>query len=636
MMPLNNEQRAALWDRNGHPIGGHRILSARPGTGKTTTLTSYCVDLAQRWGTHHQPWQGIAMLSYTNVAKDELQDKIRKIGKAATLLQNPHFVGTVDAFINQHIFLPHGTKAMSSTDSNRPTLVGEPYQQWKSPTGLDNNRPDNAYKTMWFDCYSVGLHGQPFRIDKEPRPGVGPAKEVTTTSTARILAMKQHVWKRGLALQSDANYLAYQTLSSSPALARAITRRFPVLIIDEAQDLTEIQHAIVDLLVAAGLGHVILVGDENQAIYEWNTARPELFTTKATPTPPWTSASLTQSYRCSPAICETITTLAGDGSSLVPSSDGKNKTYPAPVIIQAMTTTDEAAEVNAAIDQLVSNLAGKTPHDGNHDNVKSLLILTRGSQHARQLEANYSGITTTPSHRTVWKQPLTRDFLKVIYHLSLHNQYAAFDAYENLLRKIGGHTTISEMRNAVRTEWNIADDASTEYRIALFEDLEKIKQRMLDRPFGRISDCVQILDLHLKAVTVAHVAEFKRDCADFKSEAKTKEDRLLSALFGVREARHWKRHEHHSDVQLAFATAHASKGETHDAVLLVTKKTAGSCGCPESAAAWRKIFQHPMTTCEAKRIIYVAMSRAAQNLMILTPAGADAPWRALTPNAATQ
>jgi hypothetical protein len=25
--------------------------------------------------------------------------------------------------------------------------------------------------TMWFDCYSVGLNGDPIRIDKEPRQG---------------------------------------------------------------------------------------------------------------------------------------------------------------------------------------------------------------------------------------------------------------------------------------------------------------------------------------------------------------------------------------------------------------------------------------------------------------------------------
>ncbi|MFI5937875.1 UvrD-helicase domain-containing protein [Actinoplanes sp. NPDC051494] len=524
---------------------------------------------------------------------------------------------------------------MGMLNSGRPTLVGEPYQQWKSPSGLDSNRPDSAYKTMWFDCYSVALNGHPFRIDKEPRPGVGPAQEVTTAKSARILAMKQHVWARGLALQSDANYLACQALSSSPALVRAVTRRFPVVIVDEAQDLTEIQHAIVNRLVAAGLEHAILVGDENQAIYEWNTARPELFTAKAAPTPPWTTASLTRSYRCSPAICQTLTTLAGDGSSLVPSDDGKNKTYAAPVIVQAMETTDESAEIKAAIDQLTISLAGKNPHNGNHDNVKSLLVLTRGSQHARQLEANYAGVATAPTHRTVWKQPLTRDFLKIVYHLSLHDHYVAFSAYENLLRKLGGHASTSEMRRAVRREWNIADDADTEYRITLFADLEKIRQRMLNQPLDKISDCVNILDVRLRGVTAGQVAEFKRDCAGFKSEAKTKEDRLLSALFGVREARKWRRHEYYPEVQVAFATAHSSKGETHDAVLLITKKTAGSCGCPESATAWRKIFQHPMNTCEAKRIIYVAMSRAAQHLMVLTPAGVDAPWRALTSHPAT-
>ena len=90
--------------------------------------------------------------------------------------------------------------------------------------------------------------------------------------------MKRHVWQHGLATQSDANYLTYKTVARSAILAQSVARRFPVLVIDEAQDLTAVQHALLTLLMAAGQRQVVLVGDEYQAIYEWNTARPQLFT----------------------------------------------------------------------------------------------------------------------------------------------------------------------------------------------------------------------------------------------------------------------------------------------------------------------------------------------------------------------
>lgn len=632
-MPLNSEQRAALWDLNGAPVRGHRLLSARPGTGKTTTLTSYCIDLAERWAQHHQPWQGIAMLSYTNVAKDELQHKIHRTGKAAALLRYPHFVGTVDAFVNQYLFLPNANRAMGFA-GDRPRLVGEPYQQWKNP-GRWSTTPDGEFSTIWFDCYTIGLDGLPIRIDEDrrlvgnqARPGGIQAKKVTDGNTSKIRAMKDRVWAHGLALQSDANYLAHQAVTTSPALTNAITRRFPVIIVDEAQDLTEVQHALLDHLVAAGHLHIVLVGDENQAIYEWNTARPELFTAKAT-RPLWTPTALTQTYRCSPSICEALTALADDGSRLTPADDGKNKAYPAPVIVHEMGSDDEAAEIRAAVDQLADSLAGEAPHDGNDGDVKSLLVLTRGATHSRQLEASYSGLDTTTPERTVWRHPLTRDFLKVIHHLAIANHHGAVEAYESLLRKLGDHASAADSRTALRRDWGMADDAETPYRIALFDDLSVLKKKLDAQPCVRISDCSVVCDVSLRAVSSERLSEFRTDCLSFRSEAMKKQNRLVSSLFSARESRNWRSHPRLDNVRLAFATAHASKGETHDAVLLVTKKKVASCGCPQSAATWTNILGHAMAECETKRIVYVAMSRAAQRLTILAPTGAAAPWREL-------
>jgi DNA helicase II / ATP-dependent DNA helicase PcrA len=202
--------------------------------------------MAAIWRRRHEPWQGVAVLSCTNVAKDEVEAGLRRGSAACTLLQHPHFVGTL-AFVNQYLFLPHSAATMGFSGA-RPTLVGEPSHQWRAPWSLHSASPEGAYKPMFFDCYTIDRDGRPLRVDATPRSmgSASPvaAQQVSPSNLKKITTMKQFVWGQGMALQADANYLAYQTLLSRPELA-------------------------------AALAHVVLVGDENQANYEWNTANPD-------------------------------------------------------------------------------------------------------------------------------------------------------------------------------------------------------------------------------------------------------------------------------------------------------------------------------------------------------------------------
>ena len=66
-------------------------------------------------------------------------------------------------------------------------------------------------------------------------------------------------------------------LLEQPVVAQGLARRFPVVMVDEAQDTSRVQMRILDALIAAGLGEVMLVGDPYQAIYEWRDAEPRLF-----------------------------------------------------------------------------------------------------------------------------------------------------------------------------------------------------------------------------------------------------------------------------------------------------------------------------------------------------------------------
>ncbi len=67
---------------------------------------------------------------------------------------------------------------------------------------------------------------------------------------------------------------AYNILRKDPGVLAYFQNRYPYICVDEAQDTSKIQHAIIALL-AAGTGNLFMVGDEDQSIYGFRAAYPE-------------------------------------------------------------------------------------------------------------------------------------------------------------------------------------------------------------------------------------------------------------------------------------------------------------------------------------------------------------------------
>ena len=80
-----------------------------------------------------------------------------------------------------------------------------------------------------------------------------------------------------------------------------------VLIVDEAQDLAELNWRLIEKLMAA-TPMIYIAGDDDQAIYEWNGARPDRFISMQGKT-----IVLEQSYR----IPKTVHALANKISSRI-------------------------------------------------------------------------------------------------------------------------------------------------------------------------------------------------------------------------------------------------------------------------------------------------------------------------------
>ncbi len=293
------------------------VVKACPGSGKTFSVTARLAKLIKNNSLDRH--QGIATLSFTNTACEEIRKSI-KDNFGIEDVSYPHYIGTLDSFINNYIFLPYGHLFMKCT--SRPEIVGTEYNKWynydhtKTRSVKRKGHDIVVYRdpNYYFDKVSFSINNTLLRLMSYQSYHFGKAdwedpylkgSKKLKKIISDLFEMKYAHFNEGRATQSDANYIALQVLAKYPSIAKNIANRFPTLIIDEAQDTTTIQMAIIDSLDNAGMKSMMLIGDPDQAIFEWNTADPSLFLHKCH-SGNWTRLELFENRRSSDNICTVI------------------------------------------------------------------------------------------------------------------------------------------------------------------------------------------------------------------------------------------------------------------------------------------------------------------------------------------
>ena len=103
-------------------------------------------------------------------------------------------------------------------------------------------------------------------------------RELDKTADMKISAIYKEyntwLWEQKLMDYDDQMVYAYTMLQRFPELLRLYQDKFPYLCVDEAQDTSKIQHAIIALL-SSRTENLFMVGDEDQSIYGFRAAYPE-------------------------------------------------------------------------------------------------------------------------------------------------------------------------------------------------------------------------------------------------------------------------------------------------------------------------------------------------------------------------
>jgi DNA helicase-2/ATP-dependent DNA helicase PcrA len=237
-------------------------MLAGPGSGKTKTLTLKMARMLDE--DVHEP-RGIACITYNNECARELETRLSDLdiepgGRV--------FIGTVHSFSLTQIILPYAKTAQMdlpddfrvATRKERAVALERAYN--KTIGGPDN--PQNVDFAMGTYRRSILNRGSDAWRQRDPR------------MAALVEEFERQLRELGCIDFDDMPLLAMRALQRCDWLQKALLAKYPILVVDEYQDLGRALHRMVlGLCFSTGM-RLFAVGDADQSIYAFNGANPKL------------------------------------------------------------------------------------------------------------------------------------------------------------------------------------------------------------------------------------------------------------------------------------------------------------------------------------------------------------------------
>lgn len=566
-------------------INENIYLNACPGSGKTEVLGIKCAYENVLWNKKNV---GFAVLTFTNSAENEIQKRVESyIGEK---LSYPHFVGTFTSWIHGYIANPFLSK-VTSYEGNA--------DKDKSLKLIDNTSASdflNAYSTKQKYGYLGYLKANEYFYDLKSnkyvycgnriRNGKTILDELLRTESCRIKKLdelKERFWKDGFYLYEDIEYLVNKLLIDNDGLADVLARRFPVIFIDECQDLSIVQLCIIYSLMKKGC-NIHLVGDLNQAIYNFRNISPE-DTLKFIKKLNFKELILNQNYRSCQSIVNISNIIINKKENVIGCKESRVEK---PLLVLLYKNDEELEAVrrfyeiankekmqmkNVRVIARNNNLINKLYGLKNKQSSNLLEDVAR----AIYLSHNVCDVTIYKAKFLLWAKSIQK-----IYYNEGEHQNSKFYYKPVELEMIEWKTLISLISSVIEKEDELSDFSKTwtEWRKLLVSVLRK------------------------KIEVLPEVASKEHYLGRIRSGNSNKT--ISETLF-----------LNSNKIEgLKCGTIHGCKGMSLDAVLFMS--TYKSSNDSESGAYWRQWFDREKID-EKNRLAYVAFSRAKYLLALAIP-----------------
>lgn len=286
---LNQAQKEAVTSDS-----QHLLILAGAGTGKTRVLVNRIAWLCLE---HQYAPRSIFAVTFTNKAANEMSERIRQQMGARNL--NSMWIGTFHGLTHR--------------------LLRLFYQEAKLPIHfqlIDNEDQARLIKSI-LNQKKISLDLKPktialFILDQKDQGIRSHQVEITDKKTKVLQEIYQEYelicQRLGYVDFSELLLRTYETLKRSESMRQYCHQRFTNILVDEFQDTNWIQYQLVQLLAGKN-ANVLIVGDDDQAIYSWRGATPDNLQHFIADYEDTEVVRLEQNYRSTPAILEAANSL---------------------------------------------------------------------------------------------------------------------------------------------------------------------------------------------------------------------------------------------------------------------------------------------------------------------------------------
>ncbi|WP_422350889.1 UvrD-helicase domain-containing protein [Flagellimonas sp.] len=551
---------------------GKIVLNACPGSGKTTAVARKLMLLQDEYKTTLSRFSGIACLSFTNTAKNEISEKYTEL--SGDYLNFPHKVSTIDSFINQYITLPF--YYLYVKNAKRPKILDDP------------NFLNEAWLAKWRYrgknkkpiCFAYPPASIRFESDGNfSSNGYRPSEDKVSSNVFDNYCAELKQWQiqTGLITTSDSAYIAYSLLCNQPKIGHWLALRFPYIIVDEAQDNSAVQHALFDKLTELGLANLEFIGDPYQSLYEWRDADPDLFNTKYADTQNWQGLDLTDNRRSPQRIIDCFSILRKQGDPAINTACSTDLELP--VMVYRYNETNSPLIVQHFDQQCVEN--------GLEDNQ----IVVRGNALKNQMLGK-------SADQVPWKSDLPYRIIDAKHKYEGNEIKAAIKAIRSiavsLIAQKKEMVDIKELEQELKT-----DNQFNALLLNLLHDLPSFDQAISDWTTSTQTFLNERLEL------TEHVS--------FEQKKRSYRGIFDKAILNEPLKEHFKRS--YSENRIPITTVHQVKGKSLDSILVFfnEKKHKDNITFSDIESSG---LDFPS---EKQRIIYVALSRPKHLLAMAFP-----------------
>jgi DNA helicase II / ATP-dependent DNA helicase PcrA len=236
------------------------VVLAGPGSGKTKLLT---VKMARIIHENIRAPQGIACITYSSECARELKRRLDILGIEE---RRNIFIGTVHGFCLNHIIRPYAK--LAGYPLPHPIRVADSLL-WKeifNDAAIEVGIEDPTYLDCTFERYRRTY------IDRTSSE----FWETSDDMPRLIQCFEENLHNAGFVDFDDMMLIGLRLVQEKSWIRQALKARFPVLVIDEYQDLgVPLHQMVLQLAFNAGI-RIFAVGDPDQSIYGFNGAQPRL------------------------------------------------------------------------------------------------------------------------------------------------------------------------------------------------------------------------------------------------------------------------------------------------------------------------------------------------------------------------